>query len=439
MEFFDREEEIATLRRIRNSSRTCAKFTVVTGRRRVGKTNLIDKAFQDQPFIYLYVGRKTEKDLCAEFQAEIGRVLKLPMIGEASRFEPLFKAVVDASKMQPVTIVIDEFQDFKRIDESIFSSIANIWDHNKDSARLNLVVCGSIYRLMTELFADRHAPLYGRNTGLMHIEPFRASVLKDVLRRHSPNFRNEDLLALWTFTGGVARYVELLMDEGAFVKDRMIAAIFRKDSPYLEEGTSILVQEFGKDHGTYFSVMSAIASGHGEYSQIKNAVGEEIGTHLAKLESEYRLIRRKVPVFADPSSRNSVYEIDDCFFRYWFRFVWKNIYLKELGRYNVMRDYALRDYEVFSGHALEQYFRWKFMEEQKYTRMDAWWDRRGENEIDLVCDDEVGNKLDFYEVKRDPSRISNSDLIRKSEAFFAKNPKLKGRETFFKGLSIEDM
>ena len=229
------------------------------------------------------------------------------------------------------------------------------------------------------------------------------------------------------------------MDEGAFVKDRMIEAIFRKDSPYLEEGTSILVQEFGKDHGTYFSVMSAIASGHGEYSQIKNAVGEEIGTHLAKLESEYRLIRRKVPVFADPSSRNSVYEIDDCFFRYWFRFVWKNIYLKELGRYNVMRDYALRDYEVFSGHALEQYFRWKFMEEQKYTRMDAWWDRRGENEIDLVCDDEVGNKLDFYEVKRDPSRISNSDLIRKSEAFFAKNPKLKGRETFFKGLSIEDM
>ena len=94
---------------------------------------------------------------------------------------------------------------------------------------------------------------------------------------------------------------------------------------------------------------------------------------------------------------------------------------------------------MFSGHALEQYFRWKFMEEQKYTRMDAWWDRRGENEIDLVCDDEVGNKLDFYEVKRDPSRISSLDLIRKSEAFFEKNPKLKGRETSFMGLSIEDM
>ena len=338
-----------------------------------------------------------------------------------------------------LTVVIDEFQDFKRIDESIFSSIANIWDHNKDSAKLNLVVCGSIYRLMTELFSDQYAPLYGRNTGLMHVDPFRASVIKDILGRHSPGYTKDDLLALWTFTGGVARYVELLMDEGAFTKDAMIDVIFQKDSPYLDEGTSILVQEFGKDYGTYFSVMSAIASGNTEYSQIKNAVGEEIGTHLSKLENEYKLIKRKVPVFSDSNTRNSIYEIDDCFFRYWFRFVWKNMYLKELGRYSLMRTYAIRDYEVFSGHALEQYFKWKFMEEQQYTRMDAWWDRKGENEIDLVCDDEVGNRLEFYEIKRDASRIDTTALIRKSEAFLTKNPKMRERKMSFKGLSVADM
>lgn len=439
MDFFDRQEEIATLRRIREASLVHAKFTVVTGRRRVGKTNLIDYALKDEPFMYLYVGRKTEKDLCAEFQREIARVLNLPMIGEASKFEPLFKAVVEASKIRPVTLFIDEFQDFKRIDESIFGSIANIWDHNKDAAKLNFIVCGSIYRLMTELFADRFAPLYGRNTGLMHVDPFRASVLKGIFVHHSPEYKSEDLLALWTFTGGVARYVELLMDEGAYSKDRMIDAIFQKDSPYLEEGTSILAQEFGKDHGTYFSVMAAIASGHTEYSQIKNAVGEEIGTHLSKLENEYRLIRRKVPVFADSSSRNSVYEIDDCFFRYWFRFVWKNLYLKELGRHDTMRDYAHRDYEVFSGHALERYFRWKFVEEKKYTRMDAWWDRKGENEIDLVCDDEMGNALDFYEIKRDAARIDLKELEFKSRAFLTKNPQLKSRKISYKGLSMEDM
>ena len=75
----------------------------------------------------------------------------------------------------------------------------------------------------------------------------------------------------------------------------------------------------------------------------------------------------------------------------------------------------------------------------KYTRMDAWWDRKGENEIDLVCDDEVSGKLDFFEVKRDASRIDLHALERKSGAFFAKNPTLKSRNCFFKGLSLEDM
>lgn len=75
----------------------------------------------------------------------------------------------------------------------------------------------------------------------------------------------------------------------------------------------------------------------------------------------------------------------------------------------------------------------------KYTRMDAWWDRKGENEIDLVCDNEVSGTLDFYEVKRDTSRIDLHDLERKSGVFFAKNPALKSRKVSFAGLSTLDM
>ena len=115
------------------------------------------------------------------------------------------------------------------------------------------------------------------------------------------------------------------------------------------------------------------------------------------------------------------------------------MYLKELQRFDVMRDYAARDYETFSGYALERYFQWKFTEEMKYTRMDAWWDRKGENEIDLVCDDEVSGRIVFYEIKRDASKIDLTDLERKSQAFFAKNPWLMARKVTFAGLSIEDM
>ena len=439
MRFYDREEEISALREIRARSREVARFTVVTGRRRVGKTQLLKRAMEDEPFLYFYVSRKSEKDLCEEFQSEISRVLGLTMVGQAERFEILFRAIVEESKKRPVTMIIDEFQEFFRVNPSIFSAMANIWDDAEKSAKINLIVCGSVNRLINRIFKDMSEPLYGRNTGYLHVDPFSVSVLKEILGEHSPDHTKDDLLALWTMTGGVARYVEQLIDDRAFTKKAMMDSVFKRDSPYLEEGIAILVQEFGKEYGTYFSIMSAIASGRTEYSQIKNEVGCEVGSFLAKLETDYGLIKRKVPIFAAGNSKRSVYEIDDCFFRYWFRFVWKNQYLKELQRFDVMRDQAERDYEVFSGYALERYFRWKFLEERRYTRMDAWWDRKGENEIDLVCEDEVADRLDFYEVKHDRKRIDLKMLEEKSEAFFEKNPSLRTRKAGFFGLSTEDM
>lgn len=439
MKFFDRENEIRILRDIREKSRRNAQFVVVTGRRRVGKTQLIKRAMEDEPYIYLYVARKAEKDLCKGFQDEIGRVLGLPIVGTAERFEDLFRVIAEESLRRPITLVIDEFQEFFRVNASVFSAMADIWDNVQKSSRLNLIVCGSVNRLMNRIFKDQSEPLYGRDTAFLHVDPFRISVLKEILSCHSPNYQNDDLLALWTMTGGVARYVEQLMDDRAVTRDKMLDSIFRRDSPYLDEGLAVLVQEFGKEYGTYFSIMAAIASGRTEYSQIKNEVGVDVGAFLSRLENDYGLIRRKVPIFDSEKTKRSVYEIGDCFFRYWFRFIWKNMYLRELQRFDVMRDYAARDYEVFSGHALEQYFTWKFIEEMKYTRIDAWWDRKGENEIDLVCDDEVSGTLDFYEVKRDASRIDLNDLERKSGAFFAKNPALKSRKISFAGLSIQDM
>ena len=439
MKFFDRENEIHILREIREKSRRNAQFVVVTGRRRVGKTQLIKRAMEDEPYLYLYVARKAEKELCRGFQDEIGRVLGMPIVGTAERFEDLFRVIAKESTHRPITLVIDEFQEFFRINASVFSAMADIWDDVQKASHLNLIVCGSVNRLMNRIFKDRSEPLYGRDTAFLHVDPFRISVLKEILSSYSPNYKNDDLLALWTMTGGVARYVEQLMDDGAVTRDKMLDSIFRRDSPYLDEGLAILVQEFGKEYGTYFSIMAAIASGRTEYSQIKNEVGVDVGAFLSRLENDYGLIRRKVPIFDSENTKRSVYEIDDCFFRYWFRFVWKNMYLRELQRFDVMRDYAARDYDVFSGHALEQYFIWKFIEERKYTRMDAWWDRKGENEIDLVCDDEVSGTLDFYEVKRDASRINLHDLERKSGAFFAKNPTLKSRTCFFKGLSLEEV
>ena len=98
-----------------------------------------------------------------------------------------------------------------------------------------------------------------------------------------------------------------------------------------------------------------------------------------------------------------------------------------------------RDLDAFSGQALEGYFKAKFIEERAFTKIGNWWDRKGENEIDLVCENELEDALVFYEIKRDASRIDLKELGFKAHAFLTKNPQLKSRNISYKGLSMKDM
>ena len=111
----------------------------------------------------------------------------------------------------------------------------------------------------------------------------------------------------------------------------------------------------------------------------------------------------------------------------------------ELERYDQLREIALRDFDVFSGYALERYFHWKFTETTAYAKMGAWWDRKGDEEIDLVCEDELGGEIAFYDVKRDPKRFSDSKLQAKIAAFFSKNPEKRNLRHTSGLLSLSDM
>lgn len=439
MKFFDRKDEIAELRRIREVARDASRFTVLTGRRRVGKTELVHEAFSDEGFIYFYVARKALADLCEDFRQIAQKALHRTIPGEVRRFTEVFRFIMEESVRSPVTLVIDEFQDFQLVDDSVFSELARDWDELHRSARINLVVSGSINRLMVSIFEDREAPLYGRNTGKMKLEPFGTAVLKDILLYHNARYANDDLLALWAFSGGVPRYVALLMDAKAWTRRSMIREIIRENSAFLDEGKIVLAEEFGREHGTYFSVLSAIAGGKTSRDQIETAVGGPVGGYLTKLERDYDFISKKQPVFERNERKNCLYKIDDNFYRFWFRFIFKYNYLLEVKMFDELRSLVERDYDVFTGIALEGYFRRKFIEERKYSRLGGWWNRKGEMEIDLVCDNEFLNRLDFFEVKRDPRRIDLAGLGRKVEAFFEKNPSLKERTHSLAGLSMDDM
>ena len=117
----------------------------------------------------------------------------------------------------------------------------------------------------------------------------------------------------------------------------------------------------------------------------------------------------------------------------------EDVVSKGKAAFDELRRIVERDYGTFSGFALERWFRERLLERGGLTRLGAWWDRKGENEIDLVAANETDRRAIFCEVKRDASRISLPALRKKAEAFFAAVPEWTGWRKSFKGFSLDDM
>lgn len=439
MRFFDRQEELGCLREILERSRSVAQFTVVTGRRRVGKTSLVVKSLEKEVFVYLFVERKSEKDLCDTFAQEINAKLGDVVLGEPAKFEQIFEVLMKLAKTRHVNVVIDEFQEFWKVNMSVFSSMQKLWDLHKGEARMNLIVTGSVNTLMVKLFRTRKAPLYGRETAFMKIDPFTTEVVKEILATYHPKYRKDDLLALWTFTGGVAKYIELLIDSGSYTLDKMIKTMIRADSFFLDEGRAILVDEFEKEYGVYFSILTAIARGRTSRNEIEQTVGKTVGGYLARLEDDYMLLRKHQPLFAKTAAKTARYQIDDNFLMFWFRFIYRYSYILELKGYGQLRDLILRDYKVFSGGALERYFRHKLAESGDWTRLGGWWDRKGENEIDILLENELTGGYSVCEVKREGRRANIENLKEKFAAFQNASGQWKRVSPEFVILDMDDM
>ncbi len=388
--------------------------------------------------LYFFVARKTEAELCKDFVEEITSKLQLPILGEVVRFADIFKYLLQLSKNRPLTLIIDEFQDFKRVNPSVFSDMQKIWDLNKQEAHINLVVCGSVYSLMNVIFKNNKQPLYGRQTGEIKVTPFPPSVVKEILSSYNSAYTNEDLLALYSYTGGVAEYVEMMMDAGAMTKEQMTEKFVAKNSYFIYEGKNMLIEEFGKDYARYFEILQLIASGYTTRGEIESIMKIEIAGYLAKLENDYCLISRYTPMF-QKANRNIHYQIEDNFLRVWFRYIYKYGYMIEVGANKKLKMLMDKDYTTYTGKVLERYFLAKMIESEEYTQIASWWDSKGENEIDLIAADELEQKVTFYEVKRQAKDINLGILKDKAEHFFQATGKFKKYDIGYQGLSMEDM
>ena len=439
MRFFDRDNEIVKLRNIRELSHRMAQFIVVTGRRRIGKTSLVLNAYNDEPILYFFVSRKVESELCTEYAAEIEEKLGIPQLGTPSRFAEVFEYLMKLAHGRHFTLVIDEFQEFYRVNKAVFSEMQKIWDLHKDGACINLLVCGSVNSLMNKIFRDKKEPLYNRQTQRISVHPFAPSVLRAIMDEYAPNHSNEDLLALYLYTGGVAKYVELLIDSGSLTATAMLDAIIQEDSPFIDEGRSMLIEEFGRDYTVYFSILSLIAQGHTTRGDIEDILKREISGYLTRLEDDYGLINKSQPMFESSPRKNVHYQIHDNFLRFWFRFVYKYNYMLEIGAYGKLKEIITRDYDTYSGQVLEEFCRLQLAESGKYTRIGTWHDRRGENEIDIIAADELNKRVEFIEVKRQRRNIDLSILRAKADIFLDTTKKFGNYDITYRGISLDDI
>jgi AAA+ ATPase superfamily predicted ATPase len=433
MRFYDREEELEILERNRTMSAKGSVFTVITGRRRIGKTALLDQSKKGD-MLYVFVSRVNESTLCQYFVKNAQMDLGIELT-DSGKFRDIFRQLMEYGVDNNYTLVIDEFQELETIDRSIMSSIQELWDRYKQKTKINLIVCGSLYSMMIKIFENNKEPLFGRATSKINIGPFVTAVTKKILKDHNPDYKNEDLLFLYAVTGGVPKYVELLMDTGAISMEKMLDRICSRDSLFLTDGRELLISEFGKDHMTYFSILQMIANGKNSQKEINVLTGKDCGAYLENMEKKYGILKKNRPLFSGENSRDVRWRISDNYLRFYFRFISSNMSAVELKRFDLIRGDIVAGFNEYSGKVLEDYFMTKAGEEEHFTSIGSYWDRRGENEIDLIVLNDRNNKAIVAEIKRNPKKQNIGELRKKTETVRG----LNGYDIEYRMLSTDDM
>ncbi|EKO3928927.1 ATP-binding protein [Vibrio metschnikovii] len=436
--FYNRQKELKALQTVSEQIvKTKGQLSVMVGRRRVGKTRLLNEAFQQEntQFLYLFISRKSENSLVAEFAEIINSELGVKFFQPQS-LRDIIEFLLDYTKQKPLTIIIDEFQDIDIVNPALFSDIQNLWDANKRGSMMHLVCCGSLYSMMTKIFKGKDEPLFNRDDRFFKIQPLQPSYIAEVMKDHD-QFDAENMLRWWCLSGGIPKYLEWLTRFSA-ENDDLFEAVISEFSPLIKEGTHRLVEDFGSEHRIYFDILGAISKGNTSRARIENFLGMSVGVHLEKLDEVFDVITKKRPISSKENSRDIRYSISDPFLNFWFRFIHANKSAVEMENYEYIRRYIERDFTVYSGLELESLFVAILVESKQFGKIGGYWDAKGHNEIDIVAINDLDKKILIAEVKRQQKRYSEAKLIEKSHCLLQKL-NLKGYDIEYRGFSLDNL
>ena len=292
---------------------------------------------------------------------------------------------------------------------------------------------------MHKIFRNNKEPLFGRADNTITLRAFSPSTLKQIIGDNNPSYTNDDLLALYSFTGGVPKYVELLCDNRVLAVKKMIEFIARDNSPFLDEGKNLLVTELGKNYGVYFSILQAVSDGATTQNQIESLVGKNtVGGYIKRLIEDYSILSHRRPIMAKDNSQTVRFELSDNFLHFWFAYFEKYRSMIEIGNIDALCKIIKNSYFEYSGLMLERYFKEQLAETRQFKEIGLWWEARNEqNEIDIVALRLEKNQALAVEVKRKQESFRMTKLMEKVERL--KNKDMPKYEFKLKCLTLEEM
>jgi len=453
MKFYNRENELSRLSEIATLSMKTAHMVVITGRRRVGKTELIRQfAKGRKDVLYIFVSKKKPHILLEEFRDILAG--KVPLIKTAAfrSFDDIFSFIFSYIREHPLIVVFDEFQNFESVDPSVFSILQNHWDREKNRIKGAFVFIGSVFTLMQRIFEGRKEPLFGRATSKLYIEPLTPGAVSEILNDHylDPAIH---LPFYFTLFGGIPKYYFLLDRYRLFGKPH--AEVIKKlycesNAPLQNEGRELLIEEFGKNYHLYFSILQVIAGGETQMARIADGAGinvNSISKYLDELTSYYQVVERRIPVTEHKYEKKiGRYYIKDPALRFWFRYIFRNQSLIEIGDEKSLTTKIINNLSTFMGRSFEELVRALLLQRNtgdivpfRFTKIGGFWTRRGDVEIDIIALNEEEGKIFFSECKLKGNKFTRMDAQRLKEKAASVKWRAGKRKEYFALFSMENI
>lgn len=408
------------------------QFTVIYGRRRIGKTSLINEFLKDKKAIYYVALEENAEDNLKRFSDAISIFKNTDQGGKEkfANFEECFKEITRLAQKQRVILVIDEFPYLAKAYPTISSMLQSYIDHEFKETNLFLILCGSSMSFMERQVLGYQSPLYGRRTLALKLEPFKLSEAHEML----PKLSKEDAFIINTVCGGVPQYLSYMSDSMS-VADNIKKNFLSKSGRLFDEPNNLLQQEL-RDPTSYNSIINAIASGASKHSKIAQSAHLQTGPLTTYLNNliDLGIVEKKLPVTEQKKSKskNIVYRICDGMFRFWYTFVGKQTDLIERGLTDLAWTKVQKNLSDFMEPEFEKYsqdFMWSQDMNEKivpnpFIHLGNWWgtDKRTHQQVELdivgFSDDERDGYFGECKWKNEPiSRSVLEKLITNSEIF----------------------